>query len=316
MGLFKKKEAEKAINIQKTAEKMDLYPVIHVSESLKGYQKQLVSNEVQSLEELHQVEVSFRQLLEEHATLKEKMDSFHEVFLSVRDISGEVSSVKENIDESVGKARTQVGGLKESADKVQSHFEAINQTFQDFQVSVQQIKECMEQIVSIANQTNLLALNASIEAVRAGEQGKGFAVVAEEVKQLADEIKGLVGTVDKSINDVEQETNHLSEEIQGSQEALGESMKKVDETEGMFSNITDAAVGASKVHQEIFRAVKESEEKLDEVNQFFRRSESCYEDVLGHIETASELGTTKSSLFEHMENMLGQVEPYVKELEK
>lgn len=316
MGLFKKKEAEKAINIQKTAEKMDLYPVVHVSESLKGYQKQLVSNEVQSLEELHQVEVSFRQLLEEHATLKEKMDSFHEVFLSVRDISGEVSSVKDDIDESVGKARTQVGGLKESADKVQSHFEAINQTFQDFQVSVQQIKECMEQIVSIANQTNLLALNASIEAARAGEQGKGFAVVAEEVKQLADEIKGLVGTVDKSINDVEQETNHLSEEIQGSQEALGESMKKVDETEGMFSNITDAAVGASKVHQEIFRAVKESEEKLDEVNQFFRRSESCYEDVLGHIETASELGTTKSSLFEHMENMLGQVEPYVKELEK
>ena len=63
--------------------------------------------------------------------------------------------------------------LKESPGK-QEHFDEIQRTFEDFQASVQKIKQCMGQIISIANQTNMLALNASIEAARAGEQGKGL----------------------------------------------------------------------------------------------------------------------------------------------
>lgn len=74
---------------------------------------------------------------------------------------------------------------------MQDSFLEIQSTFTDFQTSVQKIKECMNQIISIANQTNMLALNASIEAARAGEQGKGFAVVAEEVKILQVQSKTL-----------------------------------------------------------------------------------------------------------------------------
>ncbi|MCM1284417.1 MAG: methyl-accepting chemotaxis protein [Muribaculaceae bacterium] len=115
-----------------------------------------------------------------------------------------------------------MGGLKESSGQVQRYFDEIQETFSDFQAAVQNIRQCMEEIVSVANQTNLLALNASIEAARAGEQGKGFAVVAEEVKKLAEGIKVLVGTVDSSISDVEANTEKLNSSISNSKEALNQ----------------------------------------------------------------------------------------------
>ena len=183
--------------------RLDLHPVTHIADCLLDYQKQLSTSEVHSLDELQSITQAFQLVLDENAALREKLDSFHELFGDVDRASGEFASVKSDIASSVGLAQQRVDGLKDSSKEVQERFLEMQNTFSDFQVSVQKIKDCMAQIISIANQTNMLALNASIEAARAGEQGKGFAVVAEEVKNLASEIKSLVSTVDISIGDVE-----------------------------------------------------------------------------------------------------------------
>lgn len=174
----------------------------------------------------------------------------------------------------------------------------------------------MAQIISIANQTNMLALNASIEAARAGEQGKGFAVVAEEVKNLASEIKSLVSTVDISIGDVEQGTANLNTSISTSQDALNQSMENVDSTYEVFDQITTAAGGADTVHQQITTAMSAAEQKLDEVSQSFSLEGRQFDAVMEHINHANDLGTTKSSLFEDMTNLLTQIAPLTEELEK
>ena len=140
-----------------------------------------------SLDELQSITQAFQLVLDENAALREKLDSFHELFGDVDRASGEFASVKSDIASSVGLAQQRVDGLKDSSKEVQERFLEMQNTFSDFQVSVQKIKDCMAQIISIANQTNMLALNASIEAARAGEQGKGFAVVADEIRKLADE---------------------------------------------------------------------------------------------------------------------------------
>lgn len=297
-------------------EKLNLHPIIHVSDSLREYQKQLVQNEVSSLNELQEVQTAFHAVLEENAELKEKLNSFHDIFQSVGSASDQFADVKRNIADSVGLAQQQVGGLKGSSKEVQEHFVEIQSTFADFEASVQKIKDCMTQIISIANQTNMLALNASIEAARAGEQGKGFAVVAEEVKNLANEIKGLVSTVDISISDVEQGTVKMNSSISTSQNALVQSMENVDSTYEVFDQITNAASGAETVQQQIVGALDASERKLAEVNQSFDLTERQYQNVLEHIERANVLGTTKSSMFEDMDNMLSQIAPIAKELEQ
>lgn len=315
MFLFKKKNEETIITKPQNSLKSDLYPIVHIAGSLSEYQHKLAINEVNSLNELQSVESAFEEVLLENTALKDNLDSVHEVFESVNEISNEFSFVQEAIGDSVEEAQQHIHGLKNSSIEVQECFVEMQSTFSDFQSSVQEIKECMKQIVSIANQTNMLALNASIEAARAGEQGRGFAVVADEVKNLAEEIKILVHTVNSSISNVEQGTEKLSSSISASQDAIGQNMESMDAAYNVFDKITDAASGTSETQNRITDAITASQKELSAVSRSFSLTEERFKTVLSHIERANELGTTKSSMFEDMDNMISQIAPIIKELE-
>ena len=182
--------------------------------------------------------------------------------------------------------------------------------------SVNKIYEATALITSIAEETNLLSLNASIEAARAGEQGRGFAVVANEVKNLADEIKTLVSTVQGSISDVEHGTEQLNTNIEESQSAFGKNVEDADAAYGVFEQIIQAADGAGQVQEEIGEVTHSSEKKLSEVKDCFDNQEQQLQQVLAHIEHANDLGTTKSSMFEDMNNLVAQLSPMAKDIEK
>ena len=156
----------------------------------------------------------------------------------------------------------------------------------------------------------------TVEAARAGSAGKGFAVVADEVKNLANEIKTLVSAVDISINDVEMDTEKLNASITTSKEALGQSIENVENTYEVFDQITEAAGGAGSVQGKIAEDLEDSKQKLSEVNRSFDVTENQLQKVFDHISRANELGTTKSSMFEDMDNMLSQIAPIAKELEE
>lgn len=313
MALFKKKVVEQHEEIP-VAKTQDFYPVIYVADRIKEYQKQLAQKEVRSLEELRGVQTSFEAVVENNMLLQQKMDTFRDRFQSVGQVADQFDNVKNEIAGSVHEAQQQVSGLKDSSERVEKHFEEIEITFADFQNSVQQIKDCMGKIVSIANQTNMLALNASIEAARAGEQGKGFAVVAEEVKNLANEIKQLVSTVDISIGDVEQGTEKLNAGITASKEAMSQSLEMVDSTYQMFDKITDAAGSADDVQSHIANALDMTNAELDAINKTITQNDNQYQKVLDHIVEANTLGTTKSSMFEDMDNMISQIKPILQDM--
>ena len=313
MALFKKKVVEQHEEIP-VAKTQDFYPILYVADRIKEYQKQLAQKEVSSLDELRGVQTSFEAVVENNMLLQQKMDTFRDRFQSVGQVADQFDNVKNEIAGSVHEAQQQVSGLKDSSERVEEHFEEIEVTFADFQNSVQQIKDCMGKIVSIANQTNMLALNASIEAARAGEQGKGFAVVAEEVKNLANEIKQLVSTVDISIDDVEQGTEKLNAGITASKEAMSQSLELVDSTYQMFDKITDAAGSADDVQSHIANALDMTNAELDAINKTITQNDNQYQKVLDHIVEANALGTTKSSMFEDMDNMISQIKPILQEM--
>lgn len=292
-------------------QKKELYPVVYVTDSLKEYQRDLVQKEVDSLRELNMVNKSFRNVLRESEKFQGHLQDFGQSFSNINQVSEQFTEVKGEIAESVEQVQREVDELKESSKQVESHFSEMENTFKDFLEAVKKIKRCTSKIVTIAEQTNILALNATIEAARAGEQGKGFSVVAVEVKTLSDEIKKLVAEVDASINDVEQGTDQLNASIDNSQEALEASINKVDDTYKMFDKITEAAEGATTVQSEISRVIDDSSVALQSLCGFFEKTKEQYQEVMGHIETASNLGTTKSAMFEDVDNMLSQIPPIV-----
>lgn len=290
-----------------------LDPVLHVMDTLKDYHTELVQKEVDSLRELSNIGNSFGGILTEAENFQEKLLDFDQNFSSIEQVSEEFTEVRKVIAQSVGRAQNGVEELKNSSMQVESFFGEMESTFENLQQAVEKIKLCTRSIVSIAEQTNILALNASIEAARAGEQGKGFAVVAVEVKKLADEIKDLTGEVDSGIHDVEQGTDQLNSSIDASQQALARSLVKVNETYEMFDEITRSAEGASTVHTEISGVIDDSKTALQMLCGFFEQLRNRYQEVVNHINRADKLGTTKSTMFEDIDNMMSQIPPIIKE---
>ena len=287
--------------------------LVYIAESIKSYQKKLVENEVNSLTEIHDMNEAVGNVIESNERLREDMDNFNEMFDAVNRSASKFEDVKVNILNSVKNAQDKVDVLKESSNEVRASFDDMAKGFDTFKESVDQISDYMKKIINIASQTNLLALNASIEAARAGAAGKGFAVVATEVRELADEIKNMIDQVNASIANAGNESENLTALMEKSIEAMDKSLQEVDETKATFDEIIESAHGANAVQQEIADTADSAAGELKKIGSRFDDINREHDDLVNQLDKVNSLGTTKSSVFEHIDNLVSQIEPIVKE---
>ena len=310
--LFTGKERQKP---KQRRERTALTPVLHVADSLKAYQKDLVQKEVASLWELSKVGTSFSGVMNEADNFQAKLQELGQSFANIDTAAEQFAQVRSDVAQTVTEAQGQMVELGNISAEVQKSYGTMTETFAQLEAAIRGIQQCMGKIVSIADQTNILAINASIEAARAGDEGRGFAVVAAQVKELAKEIKVLAGEVDTGVCEVEARAGELSGSIQLSQDTLGLGVNIVGRADESFQKITAAAEGAVSVQSEISGVIQASQMELEVIRQFFDKIKNQYQEVVTHINSASRLGTTKSAMFEDMDNMISQIPPLVKDAE-
>jgi methyl-accepting chemotaxis protein len=317
MGLFSKNKA-----VNQTAVKVsdgydienDKNAIAYISESITYCRKELVNNEVESLTELKKMSDTFEVILTYNQELKNEINDFSAVFSNVNDTTRRLEDVKEEITDSVRAAQNKLEQMKQNSNEVKQSFEEMETSFEGFKGSVDEISGYMQDIVGIASQTNLLALNASIEAARAGEAGRGFAVVAEEVRKLADEIKVLIEQVNKSIATVDVESEKMSRSIQVSLDNLDSSIATVDEAYVTFENIITSTGKSDEVQESIRVATDEASEQIGVIENKFDDINNDCNRLMVQLEKVNSLGTTKSGVFENIDNLVSQLDPIVKDM--
>lgn len=144
--LFKKKE-RKSGPVQ---ERKSLYLVVHVADSLKSYQQELVKKEVASLWELSRVGDSFSDVLREGDQFQAKLQELGSSFSNINTTAEQFNEVRGEIAQAVTEARGQMQQLANTSMQVQQSYDAMAETFSQLEAAIRGIQQSMGKIVDIA----------------------------------------------------------------------------------------------------------------------------------------------------------------------
>ena len=168
-----------------------------------------------------------------------------------------LTKTAEHIKEAGDAASSIMAELSTSNDKTTDAVKRVAQTVQQTDESVQQIREAVAVITSIASETSLLSLNASIEAARAGEAGRGFAVVASEIQKLAEESNQSAQRIEEIINKLLEDSRRTMDVMSEVNTTVDEQQKKLEETKEKFGNVSE---GIDSSRADILQVTKGAKE--------------------------------------------------------
>ncbi|MCR5545414.1 MAG: hypothetical protein K6F30_02955 [Lachnospiraceae bacterium] len=312
-GFGKKKVEEEEVKVVKSSPNYReiLTPMLDSGKYIYNQEKILQEQELETTAGLNRIRDSFHAVQDQSHQATESVEGLKEQFNSVTDITGQFENIINKMMATADETHENMDKIRASSGSVNETIGTMEQVFDEFQKSYDDIQSKINAINGIANQTNLLALNASIEAARAGEAGRGFAVVADQVTKLSVEIKDMIADIGVSMEALTQNNQNLMDSIEGTRNAMAESMEHINETEEIVDNIKAVAQEIEDGNASMMDVINNCTTEVDGVVDTITGSKVYYDEVEDNILVMSEQITQKGLIFEDLNNILEQYPDYM-----
>ena len=201
----------------------------------------------------------------------------------------EVVGTLENIND-MSKKRTQ--SALEMKTYVQDGDEKISATkklLNDINNKLDEVKNVVTIINSVANKTNLLAMNAAIESAHAGEAGKGFGVVAAEIRSLAEATQTNSVRISEVVQNI---VNAVSLANDSSKEASVAFSKVSAQSEVIVSSLQQITTEIGKIDNQmhnIKEKTQETAQAADRINSYCNEISERQEIVSDEVSAMNDL---------------------------
>ncbi len=167
----------------------------------------------------------------------------------------------------------------------------------------------MNEIVGIAKQINdisfkltILSLNAAVESAQAGVYGAGFEVIAAEMRELSESSGGFATQVEEVVKGLKQRVEMTSEKFAGSEEALAQSQKAMEDLVGSFDKLNEQFVS-------VYSNIEAQNYNVDQMNYIF---EELSHRASGMHDSSMENQNAVASIAAAMEDYRNNIDKVVK----
>lgn len=311
-----KEESEDIKGTQARSIAQQLAPLAEAGRFAIVQKQKLQNEETVTIEGIEEIGEQFEMVKDKYDNIINSVDAFKNQFENVRTISDTFESIVEKMVQTADDSHAGMNRVDDSSNSVAETIDAMQAVFDKFQESFDEIQEQVNQINAFANQTNLLALNASIEAARAGEAGKGFAVVATQVNKLSIEIKNLVASIDTGMTNLNENNQSLKDSLDKTKEAIEQSHSEIVATQDIIGNIKNVADEVGQQSQEMTGVFLKCDESIDAISGSIDDSNQYFGNVTDSIVELKNKITKKGLMFEDMNNVLEQFDPYIAKIIK
>lgn len=244
---------------------------------------------------------------EQLAGMNDVIQSIHQTNSDLNNFADSISEAMDQSDQSISNASADVLALTEKIESSKQQLSSVTTTFGQLEADFENIQKMTSDITAISSRTNLLALNASIEAARAGEAGRGFAVVAEQIRELSASTNNLVSGINGSIQALYESLDSLKEAISRTENDIQSNITQTLELKESFDAVLETTGNTRQIRSQLTQQIEEISKDLEHTNSSSEKVEKAVADIDDAVEILKTMSSRKNTVLSEVVDIMMQL---------